>query len=791
MASPYFDYGDGVTIHSRGSGEHLEISLQSPQGGHYGPHHIQTWHYVGLGWRTATAIARGFPEYWNLASSEERAEYISFAPQELPAPPKQGPDRTSAKLKRTSTDEEIAEYHRAAAVDVAGQAFIPLNCVFQLPAPDIDRMLANVTDENDRARRRGVLSLEQGNPFKLLSYRMQFGDHNRPTLKDWRSAANHLLHEFLKASDLGRSASAFGRAEEAPSTLPEDVTHERGPTLTQQQQLENTFCRSSRRPVQWGPLFYDAATIQRSHFCVAGMPRSGKTTLLRLLFQSLHDDEANCSRFVVYDAKPDLVPCMFPPGSLTGPLLDDQAAKALYLLCPFDARCTAWDIAQDANNQSTAAEIAETLFPDPDPRRKDEFFSPAARDVTTEVMVALARTAGSKWTFYDLLCALQLENIEVVLSSTPRGRQLYATYLEGKSSATEDLPRTLRAKTAMLLPAAFAWSQARRKLSLRQWVQSHTASIVLSNDERHFKANNEINRIVLNLLFQHLMAVKNPPARTFVYLDEMEHLGRIEPLTRVAEKGAGLQVHTAIAFHDLDTLKEVYGGATEGILAMCNFLALLRVRSLRTSAWASELVGTPEVKVKQKSTQYGKTTRQSSSDDDDTSESSQQSESESEHYSSRRLVLPDEIRDLPLAAEAQALTGYFVGPQHGPYRGTLPASKCLRTLQEIRAAEQSEQNFYALWPAVPGVSPFISQADERLDLPDDTFRTLYELGFRKSDYEPPPEMSSPSPPAPASPPPAHESKDAAESPPATDLPPKPPQRRSPKDVNFDFNFDDD
>jgi hypothetical protein len=60
----------------------------------------------------------------------------------------------------------------------------------------------------------------------------------------------------------------------------------------------------------------------------------------------------------------------------------------------------------------------------------------------------------------------------------------------------------------------------------------------------------------------------------------------------------------------------------------------------------------------------------------------------------------------------------------------------IRSKTEYLAAEQSEANFYALWPKVDGVSEHCPQPDECCELPDDMFRTLYELGFRKPGYTP-------------------------------------------------------
>ena len=709
----------------------------------------EAWQYFSVDRITAEQLAKGFPEYWTDSLAQN--------------------PNTSA--------EEAAQLHRNAAVGWLAERSFPLHdsdCWWEAHDDAIIRDPRHLTLYPP-----AMLCHESKSPFAVLQRELQKNNVHNVEEFTWQYYCGLLFYKLLRSSRPTRDPTVLGRPQPiAPATesddepeddepeidsplLPDDVTHQRGRVLASEQKLAERYPRSCKRPVQWGPLFYDEATVRLSHFCVSGVTRSGKTTLLKLLFQSLHQNVVPQPRFVLYDAKPDLLPCMFPPGSLPEPS-DDQVAEAVYLLSPFDLRGTAWDIAADAAKESTAAEIAEILFPSSGGSNEGEFYGPAVRDVTTELMIALTRTAAQKWTFYDLLCAMQLDNVQSVLCSTPNGRRLYTTYLEGtKSNVPEDLPKALRTKSALLLRAAYAWSHAERRIGLRQWVRSQNKTVVLFNDDEHFEANTEINRVLLNLLAQTLLAVKNPPARTYVYLDEMEHLGFIKPMTRLIERGAGRQVNLAIAFHDLLTLKKVYGDPTEGILSQASFQAFLKVNSQVTLEWASYQIGTPEVKVSHESTQSG-TSHTSSSEGDRTSESQQASQSQSENYSSRRLVIPDEIRDLPLPAQAKVLRGYFVAPNHRPYLGTLPASKVIRSKAQYVAAEQSEQNFYALWPKVEGVSEHCPQPDERYDLPDDMFRTLYDLGFRKPGY-------SPAPPPPSTPETDGEESSQTPPPPSTQL----------------------
>jgi Type IV secretion-system coupling protein DNA-binding domain len=725
-----------------------DVRLKTPDGSAYELYHPETWQYVGLNDQTAKDIAGGFPEYWDTADAKKGMANAS---------------RNDAQLYRRLNDlqeaslDQLAEAHRADKDNLlrlcnADDITIPKQ--FTLERRFAEECIRHETEQMKEIARIGF-STPAFSPFSHVY--MYYKYIHAHSLHIWQRAAAQLLCALLDDRNVRRHAEFLPSLKASPppppvesasknSTLPEKasvsssessegIAHQRGPSLTKQQSLEMAHCRSSSRAIQWGPLFYDQNAVNHSHFCVAATARGGKTTLLRLLFQSLHSNLTPSPRFVFYDAKAKLLPCIFRPGALKGEQLDDEVAAALHLLSPFDQRGTAWDIAQDAPSRAAAHEIATILFPVGD-SAQEGYFSPASRDVAAEVMLALNQQSGTKWTLYDLLSALQLENIESVMSVTRRGQDLFANYFRGSSPAVEDLLRTLRSKTALLLPAAATWRNATRRLSIRDWVKSQTKTIVLLNDERHLKASREINRILLNILSQELLSTKNPPVRTFLYLDEFEHLGRIEMMTSLAHRGADLKINMALAFHDLGTLKSVYGTDTEGILGDAHFQAFLKLRTISTSEWASNQIGACEVKVKQKSTQRGTSRQQSATRDEEYSDAWQSGESESEHYVTRQLVLPDEIRNLPMPYDAKQITGYFLAPRHDPYLGTLPQSTVLRSLSEYVAAERSGQKFYALWPEVNGVSEHCPKPDESFDLPDDSFATLYQLGFRKSGYSP-------------------------------------------------------
>ena len=404
-----------------------------------------------------------------------------------------------------------------------------------------------------------------------------------------------------------------------------------------------------------------------SHFCVSGITRSGKTTLLRLLFQSLHTALQDEARFILYDAKPELLPCIFSPQYLKTPRTKEELESNFYLMNPFDRRCTAWHIAADADSPETARRVAQVLFPDAPPTATTDYFPKAARIVAVAVMKSLRQKAGTNWTFYDLLAALQPENTMAVLAEYPHAQQVYQTYLTGTGASAGDLAKTLSAMTALTMPAAWSWhSSSRPKLSFRDWVQSQTKMIVLADNHAYPESTHEINRIVLDLLARYLLAAgKDTPCHTFLYLDEFEHLGHVPVLPKLVKQGASLNVNLALCFHDLGMLQAVYGGATEGLLGQCHYFAFLAVNAPSTANWASGLIDEQEVDIEQYSQRHTGIKQVSAPDDEMVTYQRQ----------TRSVVPPVEIKNLPLTSSANGLTGYFLTPYHHVYKGHLPAAK--------------------------------------------------------------------------------------------------------------------
>ena len=359
----------------------------------------EVWTCFGLSREIAETIVTGFPKYCNksglatssistlnaVANEHRKKCLVSLAG-----------DRTLQDS--TNNDNPFAELYRYRQDVAMGGPFY-----------DADNPLAGTHFESFTEERRQAYFDTHGKPIEVPQ-------------KEWVEAACYLFDQLeVRARDQTSPVTFKSCAEQRQEAGGLSAT-ESGLQLTTQEDLAPLRGFSADQPIQWGPFFYPLTMANRTHFCAVGATNSGKTSILRLLFQSIHRELGTNSRFVVYDAKSELLPYLYPPEYVAQSPTQEELDSAFYLLNPFDARSTPWDIAQDAEDDETARGIAEALFPEID--AKDEaYFGPAVRDLAIAAMKALREKAnGPYWNFCQFICSLLPENLKTVLDTIPWGR---------------------------------------------------------------------------------------------------------------------------------------------------------------------------------------------------------------------------------------------------------------------------------------------------------------------------------------------------------------------------------
>lgn len=553
----------------------------------------------------------------------------------------------------------------------------------------------------------------QGRPNPLLSLQTDVPDEQT----ELGARVKAIQHE-KRVVELAQEYITFARPKPVivrPRTR-EGYTVVSGERVAIQERVENLSHKlgAAGQGLRWGPALLPRERGRLSNFCVVGMPRSGKTTLLRLLAQSTLWRQKKC-RLIIYDEKTGAPAAVF--------CNEAELSAHGCLFNPFDARSTPWDIAGDARSPHQANEIARTLIPEMS-GRENPFFVAAARAVLAAAMVSLNATRGINWNLMDLLLAVSSQYLKSTLLESAQGKEVLDTYFSDNNASSTDLKKTLATVLHPLVPVAAAWDRdSREKVSIRKWAIEGEGVLMLGNLNAYSAAMRALNRTVLNILIEALLDLTSEQVKeTYVFLDEFQSLGYIDNLTTLLRTGPGLGVTTVLGVHDLGLLKETYGQHAEGVLSMCGHFALLRTNSRETAKWASDLLGEQTIRLRKQSV-----TEQAADEPD---QPPRLSTTTSEHDVTRPLVHPDEFFGLPLTSDTEGLTGYYKSPLHPVYKGHLNGKELFFTTNI--AADENLPDDYRLFQNEALVKDFDPRRDDEL-VPRESLHELEQIEEDKWD----------------------------------------------------------
>jgi Type IV secretion-system coupling protein DNA-binding domain len=424
--------------------------------------------------------------------------------------------------------------------------------------------------------------------------------------------------------------------------------------------------------------------VSTSHFLVCGTTGAGKTTILRLLMQSvLPKVGTGDTRALVYDAKQDILSLLHGMG----------IQKRIVTLNPFDERCVSWAIAKDVTSPAVAEQVATILIAD-ERGSSNPYFFQAARSLLTGVLIAYILKCPGMWNLADVLHALRsVETLKNLLLGCPQTAYLVERYFSNEKTAN-DVMSTLDTKLRPYQYVAAAWSRATESISLSEWLNDEFV-LVLGNDEETRSAIDAINQVIFKRLSELVISqTESRTRRTWFFLDELKEAGRLDGLTSLLTKGRSKGACVVLGFQDIEGLSVAYGDnrTAREIVGLCANKAILRTDSPMTAEWASSLLGSREV------LEYRVTESSAKS-----KSGKQTSTSQSEQVQKRETVLPSEIMALPTSGPENGLCGYYIIPEIGAYRADVPWSQIENALMppDLDVANvmkrPSEHQYLAPW----------------------------------------------------------------------------------------------
>ncbi|MBN9693292.1 MAG: type IV secretion system DNA-binding domain-containing protein [Verrucomicrobia bacterium] len=443
--------------------------------------------------------------------------------------------------------------------------------------------------------------------------------------------------------------------------VPISSAHLRGRFLRQASEVEgNLKAEIEGIGLRFGR-FQFPARAAHGHFACVGATGSGKTMIQRLLMQSVLPGigRGRGSRALIYDAKQDLLSI----------LAGMKLSCPVRLFHPLDSRGTAWDLAADITSPASALQMASLLIPRSD-RDTNPFFTNAARHLLFGVLLQCILRVPGEWSFRQVLLILRdTQLLRLILDFSEETRHLlqYCAH-EG---TFQNIVSTLLTYIGPYEIVAAAWDRAESRLGLQAWLQEESI-LVLGNDEANRVAIDTLNRMVFQRLTELILGqnevTPTNPRQTWLFLDEIREMGRLEGLSRLLTKGRSKGVAAVLGFQDVAGLHNVYGrDVAEELLGHCNSKVILRLNSPGTAKWASQLFGTREVLERSRNLNRSRSSRNLGFDF-----SASSGEAISNGITKRDVVLESEFLDLPESTPEGGLSAYFLNPLTGGFRDHLP-----------------------------------------------------------------------------------------------------------------------
>lgn len=326
------------------------------------------------------------------------------------------------------------------------------------------------------------------------------------------------------------------------------------------------------------------------HFLICGAVGAGKTTAIELFLQSIaprfRPGREHPEQLIIFDAKRDILPTLAALG-----YTDED--ENVWILNPFDNRCAVWSLAEAAASPAMARYIATLLVPE-EKRSTSPFFFTAARDLIVYVMWGLNVRAPKRWSFRDLLCALDSEkHIRGITAYHPRARRLADSILKDDKHAFGVLS-TLTTKLGRFEEVAGLWHGAgsARRFSVPEFLKN-PGVLVLGYDPALNESLWPINAILLKALTDEILRGPNKPEpRHWFVFDEFRAMQNVDCMHDLLNRGRSKGASVLIALQSIAGLIDVYGQhrATD-LLSACANKTFLRLGDPDTAAWAERFFG--------------------------------------------------------------------------------------------------------------------------------------------------------------------------------------------------------
>ncbi len=203
--------------------------------------------------------------------------------------------------------------------------------------------------------------------------------------------------------------------------------------------------------------------------------------------------------------------------------------------------------------------------------------------------------APGQWTLRDvLLCAQNRERLHSILARGPDTAVAAQSFLSDEGLISNVLA-TLTFKLHPFEVVAACWQHSTYKLSLERWLSEE--SVILLADPPAFRDSVDlINQAIFGCLADIISGQREstPGRRTWIFLDDVDAVGRLDALPALMQRGRSQGVCIALGFRGVEEIRRHYGPqAVEELTESCSHKTAVRTDNLETAVWAERHFGPP------------------------------------------------------------------------------------------------------------------------------------------------------------------------------------------------------
>lgn len=299
-------------------------------------------------------------------------------------------------------------------------------------------------------------------------------------------------------------------------------------------------------------------------------------------------------RAILYDAKQELYPQLIATG---------VPAADVSILNPFDRRGVAWDLAEDFTSSSEAIQLAKTIIPAGE-NLSQPYFANAAAEILAAVISVFMRKQPGQWDLANIVkSAINLSNVKAKFAEDEQNILVDSARNHlAEATTANNVMAEVSSRLYKLLPVAACWRKTdpRASFSIKRFIQTPGKICILGANQSHSEALSTLNRLFIKrfseiVLDHHEDGQWQAQNRTWLFLDEVRELGRIEGLANLVNKGRSKGVCAVLGFQDYAGLKQAFGEhAAHELTASCHQKLFLKLGT-ESAEWASRSIGKCEI----------------------------------------------------------------------------------------------------------------------------------------------------------------------------------------------------